>query len=184
MRIIAGTAKGRKLTSPKGFKVRPTSSRVKEALFNILKTRVEGSKALDLFAGAGTLGIEALSRGARGVTFVDNKEASVRAIEKNLKNTDFAQKATVLKKPVMEAITKLKAKNRKYNLIFIDPPYKISLINLTAILGMVVDNQLLEPEGVIVLEHSRRVSVNETPKGLKLKLSRNYGDTTLSFYYR
>lgn len=181
MRVVAGKAKGHKLMAPRGLLTRPTSDRVKEALFNILGEEVHNSVVLDLFAGSGALGIEALSRGACRSVFVDSSRISIRSIEKNLEKTNFLAGAEILKGNVPEAIDKLINRAEQFDLIFLDPPYKINPTELKGILETITRERLIKSSGTIVLEHSSKIAFPEIDK-LVPKLSKEYGDTRLTFY--
>jgi 16S rRNA (guanine(966)-N(2))-methyltransferase RsmD len=181
MRVIAGSAKGHKLIAPPGLKVRPTSDRVKEALFSILGEKVNGSVVLDLFAGSGALGIEALSRGATRSVFVDSNRELVQVIKKNLEKTNFQAKAEILESSVAKALDKLVARGDHFDLIFLDPPYKINFTELKGILETLSRERLTKPGGSIILEHSSKVTLLEIDR-LITKLSKKYGDTCLTFY--
>ncbi|MEA3328545.1 MAG: 16S rRNA (guanine(966)-N(2))-methyltransferase RsmD [Candidatus Omnitrophota bacterium] len=178
MRIIAGTAKNRKLNLPKGVKIRSTLNKVKEALFSILGEYVQGREVLDLFAGSGALGIEALSRGAKSATFVDNNPHLIRAIGENLKNLDFTGRSVVLDLDAPRAVEYLEAENKKFDLILTDPPYGMANI----VLKSLTESDILKNCFVIVVEHYKKDILAARETGLKrVKLAR-YGDTMLSFY--
>ncbi|MEW6188527.1 MAG: 16S rRNA (guanine(966)-N(2))-methyltransferase RsmD [Actinomycetota bacterium] len=179
MRVIAGIAKGRKLVAPKGREVRPTADRIKEALFDILEEKIKESKVLDLYAGAGSLGIEALSRGAEFAVFVDDNPSSIRVLKRNLEHTGFSQKARILKNKVEVIVKRLLEENEEFNLIFLDPPYKINVVELSSVLNK--NAGFLAPEGVAVLEHSSRRAPIPI-ENLEIQFTRRYGDTALSFY--
>jgi len=137
MRVIAGTAKGRRLQTVRGLAVRPTGDKVKGALFNILasRCRIESAHVLDLFAGSGALGIEALSRGAAHVTFVEQSAASVRVLRDNLRRCDFTAQARVLQMPVGGALAQLAREQAQIDGVLADPPYTRGLVaeTLTAV---------------------------------------------------
>ena len=183
MRIISGRGKGRILKSPSVKKIRLTSDRVKEALFNILGERIVEAYFLELFAGSGSVGIEALSRGAKAVVFVDSNNQCIRTIKENLEHLGFGtctKAVTLLRLDAFKAITFLHKQRQKFNIIFLDPPYyrgwvKKSLINLARY-------DILKRNGVIVAEHSRRDSLPQNIEGLRLIQQRRYSDTILSFY--
>lgn len=122
MRVIAGTARSLKLETPQGADTRPTTDRIKETLFNILQFELGGANFLDLFAGSGGIGIEALSRGAERAVFVDNDKEAVRCITNNLEHTHFTEKGSILKQDVFVALQMLEYKG-SFDLIFMDPPY-------------------------------------------------------------
>jgi len=123
MRVISGTANRRRLVTPKGLKVRPTTDRIKETLFNILAPRIADIRFLDLFAGSGGIGIEALSRGAAGCVFVDNDKDSMRCIKENLESCKLADRAQTVFSDATRAVAGLKTQGRKFDIIFMDPPY-------------------------------------------------------------
>lgn len=171
MRVVAGTLGGRPLRAPKGTGTRPTSDRVREALFSILAS-VEGAEVLDLFAGSGALGIEALSRGAAGATFVDSAAAAVAAIRHNL--YQLGLEATVLRMPALRALSCTPVADRQYDLVFLDPPYRLAS-SLAPELSTALP-PILAPEARVVVESDRR-----TPPILDLPLlrERQYGDTLI-----
>lgn len=180
MRVIGGTAKGRKLASPKGGNMRPTSDRVKEAIFNIISGIVQDAEVLDLFAGTGSLGIEALSRGASKAYFVDSRPESIKLIKSNLEITGFQDKASVIKADVNKAVDRFVKSGVKFKLIFLDPPYRISVSFLDAILLMIASH-MLNFNGLLILEHSAK-SEPRSVEGLEVESTRIYGDTAVTFY--
>jgi len=180
MRVIAGVAKGRKLYTPKGISVRPTSDRVKEAMFNIIGPKVIDTKVLDVFAGTGNLGIEALSRGASEAIFIDSKAEAIELIKKNLEITGLKSKAVVIRADVEKGLKNLIKDKQKFNLIFLDPPYGISVSFLNAILFM-LSSYLLDADGLLVLERPAKANPI-TVEGLEIESIRIYGDTALMFY--
>jgi len=180
MRVIAGHAKGHRLKTPKGRGLRPTADRVKEALFNILPHDLSGRKALDLFAGTGSLSIEALSRGAEEAVLVDVSRDAAEAIEENLRAVKLAAKSRVLTAPVFKSVRMLSRRGEKFDLIFIDPPYDKELVGET--LKAIAKEELLAESGTAVAEHSVRERVEERYGTLVLTDQRRYGDTQLSFF--
>lgn len=180
MRVISGSAKGTRLRAPKSRSVRPTSDRVKEALFNILQFEIAGKKILDLYAGSGSLGIEALSRGAASATFVEQNPNTVRCLKENLKNTHLEEKATVYNLLVENFLERSKEFKNYYDLIFIDPPYKINPEKLKIVIEKAVN--FLSSEGVIVVEHRAGIELDFPAHKLSLADKRTYGDTSLSFF--
>jgi 16S rRNA (guanine966-N2)-methyltransferase len=174
MRVIAGTHGGRELIAPKGRVTRPTSDRVREALFSILGD-VTDLKVLDLFAGSGALGIEALSRGAQSATVVDSGRAAVAAIRRNLEA--LALEAEVILQPATRFLQSASRDGRQYDLVFLDPPYRHA-----STLGRELTSALtpiLAPDARVVAESDRR-----SPLGLGLSLldERRYGDTLIQIY--
>jgi 16S rRNA (guanine(966)-N(2))-methyltransferase RsmD len=181
MRVIAGIAKGRKLKAPAGRKVRPTADRVKEALFDILGERVKGSRVLDLYAGAGGLAIEALSRGASEAVLVESAPAAVAMIKANLEATGFSEKARVIKARSEDAVRLIMEKGLTFDLIFIDPPYKISASALERVFESLNERDLVTSRSLLVLESSSKQPPQEFT-GFVVKSFRVYGDTSLTFY--
>jgi 16S rRNA (guanine966-N2)-methyltransferase len=175
MRVIAGRWGGRRLQAPPGEATRPTSDRVREALFSVLGDRVDGARVLDLFAGSGALGIEALSRGAAEATFVDSAPAAVRAIRANL--AALGIEAEVHRADARAAVRTARAGARQYDLIFLDPPYRLAE-RLAPGLAEGVE-ALLAPGGSVVSESDRR-----SPLALPLPLhdERRYGDTLIRIH--
>lgn len=188
MRVIAGTAKGRPLRTVKGREIRPTSDRVKETLFNILMPRVSGSRFLDLFAGSGGVGIEALSRGAGSALFVELLTPHLRVIEANLAATGLSDQAEVIRRDARAAITDLARRGRRFDLIFVDPPYGQGLVDETLIL--IESHDLLSAEGWVVCEHHKKDLVpaqvtGPSPAGGLVRFRELLcGETTLSLYHR
>ncbi|WP_277443411.1 16S rRNA (guanine(966)-N(2))-methyltransferase RsmD [Pelotomaculum isophthalicicum] len=181
LRIIAGIAKKRQLKAPRGLQVRPTSDRVKEALFNILGSSISGSSFLDLFAGTGNVGIEALSRGADRAVFVEKDIKNIRIIKENLNITGLEVNARLLCLNVNKAIALLGQEGQVYDLIFIDPPYLKDLVSST--LNDIIKNGLLKPGGTIIVESSKKDPMpRDAAASLRLLRQEKYGDTLLSFY--
>ncbi|MBE7036306.1 MAG: 16S rRNA (guanine(966)-N(2))-methyltransferase RsmD [Ruminococcaceae bacterium] len=147
MRVISGMARGTKLLCPEGMFVRPTHDRVKEALFSMLSTKVNGAFVLDLFAGTGALGIEALSRGASGAVFVDTSPQSLKFVEENLQKTHLASLAHLIKR---DYLSFLNTTEHLFDLIFLDPPYSEGY--LLPALKKIAENRLLKPDGFIYCE--------------------------------
>jgi 16S rRNA (guanine966-N2)-methyltransferase len=175
MRVIAGQYGGRRLQAPPGDATRPTSDRVREALFSVLGARVDGARVLDLFAGSGALGIEALSRGAAEATFVDSAPASIRAVRANLDALGAA--AEVRRADARRFLGAASAAARQYDLVFLDPPYRLAGrlgSELTAALPAV-----LAPGAAVVAESDRRVPLE---LGLPILDERRYGDTLIRIH--
>lgn len=152
MRVIAGKAKRLKLKTVKGDEVRPTTDRIKETLFNILQPKLYGCTFLDLFSGSGAIGIEALSRGAKSVIFVEKEKEALSCIRENLKTTKLEADARVIFLEVTKALALLKRENLKFDLIFLDPPYDCLLEQ--KILECLSDGSLLHPHTEIIVEAS------------------------------
>ncbi len=181
MRIIAGEARGRRLQTLKGSATRPTADRVKESLFSILGPRCAGALVLDLYAGTGNLGLEALSRGAHKAVFVDASEAAVRVIRSNISELGYADRAEVQRSDAQGAVGRLGAAAAKFDLVFLDPPYEQGLIIPT--LQAIVRAGILADSGVIIAEHSRREEVGPASE-LSIRRQERYGDTVLTFMQR
>jgi len=175
MRVIAGRYGGRTLRAPKGDATRPTSDRVREALFSILAARVVDARVLDLFAGSGALGIEALSRGAAVVTFVDDDARAIRAVKANL--TALAAAATTRQSEALRFLRSAADARAHYDLVFLDPPYRHAE-RLAAPLSTALP-AVLAPGAVVVAESDRRA-----PLALDLPLDdeRRYGDTLIRIH--
>ncbi|MDP2600189.1 MAG: 16S rRNA (guanine(966)-N(2))-methyltransferase RsmD [Deltaproteobacteria bacterium] len=178
MRVISGKAKGRPLFGPKTEAIRPVLDQVKEAIFNILFD-VTDFTVLDLFAGTGAMGIEALSRGAKEAVFVDNLKDAVRLIGKNLDACGFADRATVLGMGADRAIRVLSRQGKKFDLIFVDPPYQKRFIKKT--LRALAESPLLHPNTLVISEHHPKEMPGDI-EGLSLTDSRKYGQTMVSFF--
>jgi 16S rRNA (guanine966-N2)-methyltransferase len=174
LRVIAGEAKGRKLRTLKGGQTRPTSDRVREALFSSLGDKVIDANVLDLYAGSGALGIESLSRGAASATFVESSREAALVIRKNLEETRVGD-AELLNITVEQFLNKPSA--RRFDLVLVDPPYVLGLpIDTLAVLL----SGHLSDDAMVVVEVSSRVDV-EAPPGYEVVSKKRYGDTTLVF---
>jgi len=180
MRVIAGHSKGRRIKVPKGREIRPTASRVKEALFNILPHDLTGIRVLDLFAGTGSLSLEALSRGAQEAVLVDVSYKAAAAIRDNLAALDFSRRSKVWTLPALPAIRRLARAGESFELIFLDPPYQKGWVG--RVLEAVAEGEILGDAGTLVAEHSVRDPVGESYGSLRLRDQRRYGDTLLSFF--
>ena len=187
MRISGGTAKGRRTATksllkkkPTGERLRPTSSKVREALFDILRNRIEGASFVDLYAGAGTVGFEALSRGAGRVIFVEQEESRVRSMKSGVDNFGFQDSASVFRGKAEEFLKKSVTSKRQFDIFFVDPPYDSEEIE--RILPLFGEGELLEPGGIVVVEHFFKKQVPGSAGRLIADRSYRYGDTTLTFY--
>jgi 16S rRNA (guanine966-N2)-methyltransferase len=185
LRIISGQAKGRKLYTPPAHQqslIRPTADRAREAIFSILAESVKNSRVLDLFAGTGAMGIEALSRGSHSAVFVDIHGQAIQIIERNLDLCGFLDKSQVLKRDLAKGLFCLQriAAKDKFNLIFIDPPYGKGL-ELT-ILQQLAVSELLSPEAVVILETEVKEHIPENTGTLVLTDTRKYGRAKFSFF--
>jgi 16S rRNA (guanine(966)-N(2))-methyltransferase RsmD len=179
MRIISGTSKGRKLVTPRSQSLRPTSDRVKESMFNILQDDIVGKVVLDLFAGTGNLGIEALSRGAKKTIFVEKGRQALRLIQRNLTQFGLEERSEILPKDANRAIGILKQKGESFDLILMDPPYEKGLIQKT--LMTLNSHQIYHKDSILVIEHNRREPPSTVMEGWNLIRQRRIGDTLISF---
>lgn len=177
MRITAGKYKAKRVNTVKSQDVRPTSSKVRESIFNILQNRVSGSLMLDLFAGSGIMGLEALSRGAEEVVFVEKNPKVMRLLKENIAN--FDANAKVIFNDALKALDILKGSS--FDIIFVDPPYAAGIY--AEVLKKVKDNNLLLPDGVLILEHASSDDYQEfiNDNGFEILKSKIYGDTALTF---
>jgi 16S rRNA (guanine966-N2)-methyltransferase len=179
MRIIAGALKGRRLSPVKG-RIRPTGAKVREAVFDILGDVVVEARVLDLFAGTGALGIEALSRGAKEAVFVEDHPEALKVLRRNLEDLDLKDRARVLPVAVRQALKKLAVHGADFDLAFLDPPYGGE--KAVAALNGLADAGLMAADAWVVAEHSRRDSLPESAGGLSRRELRRYGDTQVAFY--
>ena len=175
MRVIAGKAKGIQLKTPEGMLTRPTTDRVKEALFSILQFDLPGTRVLDLFGGTGQLGIEALSRGAREAVFVDAREEACRLIRENLKRTGFTGKVVR-----GDYLTYLAQCREKFNIIFLDPPY--AEVFLENALNRITEIDILQSGGIIVAERPLGKELPFEFEGYTRSKDYKYGKTLLTIY--
>jgi 16S rRNA (guanine966-N2)-methyltransferase len=178
LRIIGGRLKGRRLTGVRG-QIRPTADRVREAIFNILGPEVLGSLVLDLFAGTGALGIEALSRGAQAAVFVENHPTSLQVLRRNLSQCALSEVSRIIPLAADKALPKLAAAGERFSLIFLDPPYGHGLA--ASSLLILARKNLLTPAGCIIVEHSLE-DLAEEYLDLQRHDQRRYGATLISFY--
>lgn len=150
MRVIAGTARRLNLVTPSGKHTRPTSDKIKETLFNILQTEVPDSRFLDLFSGSGGIAIEALSRGAKEAVLVDNDREAVRCIKENIKHTHFEDISRVMAMDVLQALRRLDQLDRPFDIIFMDPPYRMDLEQ--RVISYLLDSSLVQEGTLIIVE--------------------------------
>lgn len=180
--MISGIKKGYNIRAPKGQNTRPTKDRVKESLFNILRNIDEESVILDLYAGSGGIGIEFLSRGAKKVYFVDRSYLSVKTINENLMHTNLKDNSHIIKSDSTKVIVLLGKENIKFDYIFIDPPFGNNLI-IKAI-QKIIEEDILKDDGLIIIEHEKKMILEEETINLQRIDYRNYGNECLSFYMK
>lgn len=180
MRVIAGTAKGRKLKAPPGSPTRPVTDRIKEALFNVIGHDIPGASFLDLFAGSGSVGIEALSRGAARVIFIDNHPAAVAVIRENLKHCGFQSGFEVYRNDVFKAIPILNKRKLVFDYIYVDPPFTQHQL-FPAVIQVIDDIPVLSAGGVMIIRVPRGEPLPDLRK-LESFRSDSYGESTLVYY--
>ncbi|MGL4451568.1 MAG: 16S rRNA (guanine(966)-N(2))-methyltransferase RsmD [Sarcina sp.] len=180
MRIISGKARGRKILSPATMETRPTLDRIKEAIFNIIQGYVPDSVAIDVFAGTGSLGLEAASRGAKECYLVDKSPVTYPLLKKNIENLNFEDTCTALNMDAYMALKSLNAKGKVFDLIFIDPPYLMDLI--PEAIQIIDDNNMLQEDGVIVSKIDVTEEIFEGTENIKLFRTKKYGNTIVNLY--
>ena len=173
MRVIAGTLKGRKLDAPTWEGLRPTSDKLRETLFNVLSPRIAGARVMDGYAGTGAVGIEAISRGAGHVTFVEQDRRAAALIAANLKKCGISDGYAIIQSSVLQAIRGLTA----FDVILLDPPYASDVHDVLPHLGDIV-----KPDGVVILEHATRTETPAAAGRLVRVRELKSGDSTLTFY--
>ena len=186
MRLTGGSDRGRRIKAPRGPRTRPTAAKIREAIFNILGPPPDGA-VLDLFAGTGSLGLEALSRGARRVVFIERERQALSVLRQNLRELGFESRSTVIAADVGTGIRRLAASvsredrfsEDRFSWVFMDPPYAK---DTEAILAELSDQDLLAGCAVVIVEHDKRHRPPASIGGLFLTDRREYGDTELSFY--
>ena len=199
MRVIAGAFRGRRLVAPKGGRlVRPTADRVKESVFSMLREQIIDANFLDLCAGTGNMGIEALSRGAKHVTFLEPNPRCIQIIEQNLRTCGVLTEPRAVRKPTdtivllrrdaVKGISYLQKQDAVFEVIYFDPPYSVGLEGsselYTACLESLAQNSLLHVDGILLVEHAKQNVMPETVCSLTRRRQANYGDTVVSFYQK
>ncbi|MVO99204.1 16S rRNA (guanine(966)-N(2))-methyltransferase RsmD [Paenibacillus lutrae] len=180
MRVISGNARGRALKSVPGMSTRPTTDKVKEAIFSMIGPYFDGGKALDLFAGTGGLGIEALSRGLDSCIFIDREKKSLDTIRYNLEVTKLAERAEIYRNDAGRALKALGKRGIKFDLVFLDPPYRFKIIQ--ELMETMRELSLLEESATIVVEHDADDVLPEVIEGFVLQRRSDYGDTAITIY--
>lgn len=181
MRIISGTAKGRGLKAPAGLATRPTSDRARETIFNVLGQWCDDEDVLDLYAGLGSLGLEALSRGARHATFVESSKHAMAALEGNVRHLKMAGQSSSMLLSVERACSRFLKEGRSFSLVFSDPPYELKAGKQVL---EALSRGVLSPGGRAIIEHDRREVLPEAVDGVVRTDERRFGDTLVSFYSR
>lgn len=181
MRIIGGLARGRKLMSPKGYNTtRPTLDRVKEAMFNIIQDKTYGSCVLDVFAGTGSLGLEAASRGAKKCLLVDKDKDTFSFLKQNVENLGFNKICNAINKDSYEFLKQIEKQTYMFNIIFVDPPYKKNMI--PPVIEIIDSKKLLCEDGIIITKIDTGEDIYEGSSNIILTDHRKYGNTTVCFY--
>jgi len=185
LRIISGSARGRRLLSPKNSLIRPTADRVKESLFNILNGLIacyDSCRTLDIFAGTGNLGIEALSRGAAYAFFIDNHKESVALVIKNLRMLGFDDRGRVIEREALSALRSLDKMKAPFQLVFIDPPYRQGLAE--RVMQFLATSALIDGNSLVIVEISSNELLPTAFDNLREFDRRVYGDTAIVFFRR
>jgi 16S rRNA (guanine966-N2)-methyltransferase len=180
MRVISGTCKGRPLKAVPGQTTRPTTDKVKESIFNIIGPFFDGGQGLDLYAGSGGLGIEALSRGMEKMVFVDQNPKAIEIVRLNLKACRFDKRAEVYRNDAQRALKAIVKRELKFDVIFLDPPYAKQ--RLKEEIAFIAQNGLLTENGIIVTEHDASTFVDELIEQMTCIRQEQYGDTGISIY--
>ena len=178
--MIGGLARGRRLHSPRDRQIRPTSDYLREVLFDLLGQQVSGRSFLDLYAGTGAVGIEALSRGAARAVFVEYERSALAWLSRNLEAAGFMERAEVVPLEVLRYLRRAAAAPRRFDLIFLDPPYRG--VDATTALSLIASTELLAPAGMAILERSTRSARIPAPQGTALIREVRHGDSILGLY--
>ncbi|EUJ32057.1 hypothetical protein MFLO_07727 [Listeria floridensis FSL S10-1187] len=180
MRVIAGSRKGHSLKAVPGKNTRPTTDKIKEALFSIIGPYFDGERVLDLFAGSGGLGIEALSRGAKSAVFIDQAGAAIKTVNENIRATHFETEAQIFRNEAKKALKLLHKNEHQFDLVFLDPPYKKQQIE--QLMTELAELELLSSGAVVVCEHDKEAEIASDMSGYKQIKQAVYGITVLSIY--
>jgi 16S rRNA (guanine966-N2)-methyltransferase len=180
MRVIAGIYKGRRLKTLEGLSVRPTSDRLRETLFNILTPRIDGASFADICAGSGAIGIEALSRGARHVTFIESSLKAARVISENLRNCGIREDYRVINRDALRALKNLASEDARFDIIYFDPPYDSEIY--TPVMWQIAKRDLLAEDGVLIVEHRRQTPLLPNYDRLRPYRQVAQGESILTFF--
>jgi len=180
MRVIGGVFRGRRLKSPEGISTRPTSDRVRESLFDVIAPRIKDARFLDAYAGTGAVGIEAISRGAKDVVFIEDARKALDSLETNLKMLGITDRVRVLRQPFDRSAIALGRESAPFDLIFLDPPY--GHVEILKALRLVHATALLSARGLLVAEHDATLALPPEEGSLALTRTLRYGGTVLSLY--
>lgn len=182
MRVISGSAKGKRLRAPRGMATRPITDLIKGALFSVWGSRVIGARLLDLFAGSGSVGIEALSRGARQVVFVDNSREAIQTIKDNLANCRFPLDLPIIRGDVLKVLQALDRRQERFDLVYLDPPFSNERI-FNQVMSALADVDILAPGAVVVIRAPRKKEMPDFGVLHKYRQS-EYGESSLHYYCR
>ena len=183
MRIISGVSRGSRLVTLEGTETRPTLDRVKEPLFSIIQMHIKDASVLDLFAGSGALGLEALSRGAKMAVFSDISDKAINVIKQNIEKTKLGEKTVVIKNSYEEVLKQMKSEKKEFDIIFLDPPYKSGLLDDA--IRKILEYKLLAKEGIVVVETDTEAELQKVQNvDLHIKDIRKYGRVILLFLER
>lgn len=183
MRVIAGKYRSRRLVAPVGEKTRPTSDRLRETLFNVVAAKVPGSTWLDLFAGTGAIGIEAISRGARMAYFVESSARAARAIRANLAELEIVEGCEIIEREASPALRLLESREVVCDFCYLDPPYR-EMGDYEAVLEFLSRSRVLAPEALVIAEHDKHFDPGDGCGSLRRRRILRQGDSVLSFYQR
>ena len=181
MRVISGSARGKRLKAPRGMSTRPITDMIKEALFNVIGEHIRGAHVLDLFAGSGSVGIEALSRGAQKAVFVDSSKEAIQVIKENLNSCGFADNYEIYRNDVFRAIEFINKNRAVFNIIFIDPPFTNDKI-IIPVLEAVDNTQLLNINGRLIIRTPKNYALPAKLQRAELMRTSRYGESTLYYY--
>lgn len=179
MRVITGSARGRRLRELEGQDTRPTTDRVKEGLFSAIQFEIEGRRVLDLFAGTGQLGVEALSRGAASATFVDSSPKAFAVVRDNLQITGLSDRAAVTQSDALDFLSRTR---ERFDLIFLDPPYQSGLLGEA--IKRIAAFDILKPRGIIAAEYPRASTLPAPPPSIRAGRTYRYGKIAVTLFHR
>ncbi len=180
MRIIAGRFKGKRLLGPSGDGIRPTPNKVKEALFSIIGSHITDARVADLYAGTGAIGIEALSRGAHHVSFIDSNQKALALLQKNLDLCQLTSQVSIHRTAVERFLHQGAQPHFTYDVLFADPPYSLDVS--TELLPSIASSDTIHAQSLVILEHSSKAVIPQSLAPLTLHRQYRYGDTTLSVF--
>ncbi|MGE0887187.1 MAG: 16S rRNA (guanine(966)-N(2))-methyltransferase RsmD [Blastocatellales bacterium] len=180
MRIITGLYKGRRLKTLEGMDVRPTSDRMRETLFNILAPRIEGARFVDVCAGSGAVGIEALSRGAAHVTFIESSRKAASVITENLHHCGITEDFKLINRDAIAAMKYFAYENQQFDIFYFDPPYDSDLYS--PVMWQIANNNLLAEDGLVIVEHRRQLPLAPNYDNLRPYRELAQGESVLTFY--